>query len=566
MRSLATKKFYYVVILAFIALLVNAAIPIYSLHILKQSNQNTLASRGKIELLDNVLLNMVDAETGMRGYVITGNTKFLQPYFNAIGRVNILLLQLEQSFASGEHSVAQAQLLEQKIRHSLERIEDTISVRQMEGEEAATDMIVGGEGKKRMDAVRTDTANLRLIESNILNELKIEQAKVGVSTNIAMIFLTIIDIALFSAAFLYLLRSLRTSRTTEHELNLLHRETLAKSRLLTGQNNIKNLQARLNETLQTVYTQEEAYVAISTYCSQLFPKYAGAFYIKSHSKDYFERMSQWGEVRQVEGFEPNECWAVRSNNVYHYDVVARDMPCKHIEAGHHHAQAICIPVSTSDEMLGILTLIDPASGTSQGTAFDQDLETIAKEVVGHIGLAITNLRLRENLKRSAIVDPLTGLYNRRYLNETLSREMARAQRGKQTLGIIMLDVDHFKSFNDNYGHEAGDLVLKEVGGRLKQACRASDIACRYGGEEFVLVLPEASFEIVNVRAEEIRNGIKDISLMYGGVALPQITISAGVSMFPDNGQIADVLLKAADDALYQAKRNGRDQVHVYLKS
>jgi diguanylate cyclase (GGDEF)-like protein len=565
MKSLATKKFYYVVILAFIALLVNAAIPIYSLNLLKISNQNTLAARLKIELLDNVLLNMVDAETGMRGYLITGNTKFLQPYFNSLARVNLLLPQLEQTFTSSESSREQAQQLEQKIKHSLERIEDTISVRQMEGEEAAIDMVIGGEGKKRMDAVRTATANLRLHESNILKDLEIHQAKVGIATNIALIFLTIIDLALFGAAFLFLLRSLQASRTTESDLNQLHEETLAKSRMLSNQNYIKSLQARLNEVLQTVYIQEEAYVAISTYCNQLFPQYAGALYIKSHSKDYFERKSQWGSVSLVDGFEPIECWAVRSNNVYRYDVIAKELPCQHIAEGHYHAQAICIPVSTSDEMLGILTLIDPASDTGQGVAFDEELETIVKEVVGYIGLAITNLRLRENLKRSAIVDPLTGLYNRRYLNETLSREMARAQRGKQSLGIIMLDVDHFKSFNDNYGHEAGDIVLKEVGGRLKQACRASDIACRYGGEEFVLVLPEASLEIVTARAEDIRLSMKDISLMYGGVVLPQITISAGVSMSPDNGQIADALLKAADDALYQAKRNGRDQVHVYLK-
>lgn len=566
MKSLANKKFYSVVILAFMALLLNAAIPIYSLHLLKVSNQNTLAARINIELLDNVLLNMVDAETGMRGYVITGNTKFLQPYFNSLARVNILLPQLEKSFISSEDSKAQAAQLQQKIQHSLIRIDDTISVRQMEGEEAATDMVVSGEGKKRMDAVRTATATLRLHESNILKELEIKQAQIGVSTNIAMIFLTLIDLALFGIAFLYLLRSLRASNATQVNLNSLNAETLAKSQQLSHQNYVKSLQARLNEVLQTVYTQDEAYRAISNYCKQLFPQYSGAFYVKSNSKDYFERKSEWGTIEQVEGFEPNECWAVRSNSIYRFDTVAKGMPCEHVTMTKHHAQAICIPVSTSDEMLGILTLVDPVSDIQQGEAFDEDLETVALEVVGHIGLALTNLRLRENLKKSAIVDSLTGLYNRRYLSETLSREIARAQRAKQSLGIIMLDVDHFKSFNDSYGHEAGDLVLKEVGGILKSACRSSDIACRYGGEEFVLVLPEAGLDIVKTRAEEIREGIKAISLIYGGVVLPQITISAGVSLFPENGLIADSLLKAADDALYQAKHNGRDQVHLYLRA
>lgn len=561
MKRLATKKFYSVLILAFIALLLNAAIPLYSMHLLKVSNQKTLAARLNIEVLDNVLLNMVDAETGMRGYVITGNPKFLEPYFNSQARINLLLPQLKK-FSSPEIP-AEVIELEKRISHSLQRLEETVAMREKEGEERATDMVKSGEGKKRMDAVRQATHHLRVLETAKLKALEIQQAQVAVTTNIAMIFLTLIDLALFAAAFLFLLRSLKASNITQAHLNTLNAETMAKSRLLSDQNHIKNLQARLNEVLQTVQTQDEAYVAISNYCKQLFPQHSGAFYIKSNSKDYFERKSQWGSIQQVEGFEPNECWAVRSNRVYRYDAIAREMPCQHVAASHPHIQAICIPVSTSDEMLGILSLVDPVADIHQAAPFDAHVETVAQEVVGHIGLAITNLRLRENLKKSAIVDALTGLYNRRYLNETLSREIARAQRSKQHLGIIMLDVDHFKLFNDTYGHEAGDLVLKEVGGLLRHACRVSDIACRYGGEEFVLVLPEADQDIVISRAEEIRADIKEISMVYGGVALPQISISAGVSLFPKNGQTADVLLKAADDALYQAKRNGRDQVHIY---
>ena len=130
----------------------------------------------------------------------------------------------------------------------------------------------------------------------------------------------------------------------------------------------------------------------------------------------------------------------------------------------------------------------------------------------------------------------------------------------------MLDVDHFKMFNDSYGHEAGDLVLKKVGDLLKHFSRASDIACRYGGEEFVLVLPEADIDTVKNRANEFRLAVKTISLLYGGTVLPTISISAGISVFPQHGTDADELLKKADDALYQAKRNGRDQIQTYRAS
>ncbi|MBA3696930.1 MAG: GGDEF domain-containing protein [Methylotenera sp.] len=216
-------------------------------------------------------------------------------------------------------------------------------------------------------------------------------------------------------------------------------------------------------------------------------------------------------------------------------------------------------------MIGILSILDPQENLENTTSVNGDLESLALEVVGHIGLAITNLRLRETLKNSAIVDVLTGLFNRRYLNETLARELARANRAKLSLGVIMLDIDHFKMFNDMHGHEAGDLVLKEVGLLLKNALRASDIACRYGGEEFVLVLPEADMEISKLRAETIRDNIRAINLVYGGLTLPSITVSIGICVFPDDGIEAETLLKAADDALYHAKRNGRDQIQVYLR-
>ena len=184
---------------------------------------------------------------------------------------------------------------------------------------------------------------------------------------------------------------------------------------------------------------------------------------------------------------------------------------------------------------------------------------VVTRVVRHYALFIINLRLRQTLKREAIRDPLTGLYNRRHMEASLEREAHRAERLHTPVGLVMLDVDHFKLFNDTYGHEAGDIVLKELGNLLRSSIRGEDIACRYGGEEFLLILPDASLESVMERAEEIRKKTKDLRIAYQNEEL-SVTISAGVAMLPNHGPSIDDALKAADEALYHAKAEGRDQV------
>jgi diguanylate cyclase len=163
------------------------------------------------------------------------------------------------------------------------------------------------------------------------------------------------------------------------------------------------------------------------------------------------------------------------------------------------------------------------------------------------------------VREEALTDPLTGLYNRRYLWEFLRREWVRARRRGQPLSVIMLDLDHFKRINDSFGHQAGDYVLAAVAGLLRNQIRASDIVCRYGGEEFALVLPEASRESVRQRAEEIRSAIKQLDLRHQGVALGRITASLGIAQFPNHADGPDALMTAADAALYEAKSTGRDR-------
>jgi diguanylate cyclase (GGDEF)-like protein len=179
-----------------------------------------------------------------------------------------------------------------------------------------------------------------------------------------------------------------------------------------------------------------------------------------------------------------------------------------------------------------------------------------------VGLSVANIRLREALRAQSTKDPLTGLYNRRYLQEMLDREIRRAIRSEQALGILMLDLDHFKKFNDTFGHEAGDAVLRETGSFLVRSIRAEDFVCRYGGEEFVVVLPTADLRAAEARAQRIRAKLRDLVIMHNGRSLGLITASIGVAALPHHGTGEKELLQAADAALYRAKREGRDRVAV----
>ena len=172
------------------------------------------------------------------------------------------------------------------------------------------------------------------------------------------------------------------------------------------------------------------------------------------------------------------------------------------------------------------------------------------------------LRSQELLREQSVRDHLTGLFNRRYMEETLERELLRASRKQLSLGIIMLDVDEFKHFNDTYGHAAGDEILRELGSLLLKLVRGEDIPCRYGGDEFIIILPEASHEVTRDRAELICEYAGMFHLQFGGHSLPAVTLSLGVAVFPENGSTSTGILRTVDAALYRAKHNGRGRVVV----
>src|ERR1022692_3106060 len=260
------------------------------------------------------------------------------------------------------------------------------------------------------------------------------------------------------------------------------------------------------------------------------------------------------------GFAPRIFCAARGavDAEHPHLVVAGDTtaPCAHAEGVKN--TYLCIPILAQGETLGILHL----------QATDEALQLNASELsfkttfAAQVGLSIANIRLREALRTQSVRDALTGLYNRRYLEEVLDREVRRAARAAQSLGLLMIDLDHFKSFNDTYGHEAGDAVLRETGLSLTKGIRAEDFVCRFGGEEFVVILPTADLEASCARAERLRLKMKELTILHQGRSMGMLTISVGVAVFPEHAMSPKELMAAADAAMYEAKRGGRDQVVV----
>jgi len=326
-----------------------------------------------------------------------------------------------------------------------------------------------------------------------------------------------------------------------------------------GHNRAIRLLSEMSSMLQSCTGPQEAYAAIGPHCAQLFPGSRGALYLIDDSRERVETAARWGgTLRGQAEFATADCWALRRGQPHVNDGDETTI-CPHAKGTAATAVSLCLPMTAQNAMFGLfyLELGDAAAraGRIPGPALH-----LAETVVEQIALAISNLALRERLRGESIRDPLTGLYNRRYLEETLERELHRARRGRTQVCLVMLDVDHFKRLNDSFGHQAGDRVLRDLAQTAQRHLRASDVACRYGGEEFALVLPGASLEVGLERAEALRRSAAEQGLRPHALPHEAITLSLGVATFPDHGTTPTALVHAADLALYEAKRSGRDCV------
>jgi len=333
--------------------------------------------------------------------------------------------------------------------------------------------------------------------------------------------------------------------------------------------NLKELRQRnreitlINEmaaSFQTGLTIEEVYAIAKHSCARFFPGAAGTLFRVNLPQDIIEPVVHWGfssARNNVAAFSTNDCPVLQDGQT-HVAESGHPSHCPHATDG-FTAPHLCIPLIAHGETLGVLSLQSEDKSDVHMTPAKQQL---AHTVAETTALALANLDLRETLRQQSIRDSLTGLFNRRYLEETLEREVQRAKRGQQPVGIIMIDIDFFKEINDAYGHEAGDAALRELGGFLLAHIRQEDIACRYGGEEFILILPGATLLTTRTRAQLLRKELARLHVHYEGRPLNGLTMSFGVAVYPDHGATGQAVVRSADMALYHAKQSGRNRIEM----
>lgn len=322
----------------------------------------------------------------------------------------------------------------------------------------------------------------------------------------------------------------------------------------------RNLEMSLLNRMSTALQSSETFTAAVNisipFLEQLFAESSGALYLSNTSSGMLDRIAYWGNAAlDTESIPIETCASLEKTHSFPVD----ETDVCFLGADVAPTSWIYHQLKSKGELLGLLRLQQPPT---HDKPFLDHWWRLSVMVTDHLALALANLHLRERLHRQSIRDPLTGLYNRRYLDETLPGELRQADEGDYSIGVILLDIDHFKRFNDSHGHDGGDALLRAVGSLLTAQSRSRDIACRYGGEEFVLILPGATLERTYERAEQFRSYIEQLHVWHNGIMLGRVSASLGIAAYQDHGTTDEEIIKAADRALYQAKHEGRNRVTV----
>ena len=418
------------------------------------------------------------------------------------------------------------------------RVLDLVRSRDWAGAEKAYDE--GGIRDCMAQIIKAYRADLDVIEVQFSDFNR----KIGV-TSTALLLLQMLTGALSVTAFLYALR--RSNR-----------EAKARTLAVISANETRDHVERLfsmADMLQSASDQMDANAVLRSAASDLLFGFSGALYVFNNSRDRLILSTTW----ERDGYHPlteslglNQCWALKRGKPHINRPNSRKLCCEHHDGVDY---ALEIPMTARGEILGLLQVY------AQGDEAEERLlkvQGLATAIADAMSLALANIALREKLRGQALRDPLTGLYNRRYMEDTLQRFVRLAEREEREFSAIMIDLDHFKRLNDQHGHAKGDAVLRDSAAAIVNQLRETDVACRYGGEELIILLPDCALDVAVVKAESIRVAIEGLSEPNGA----QVSASIGVSSFPATSASAKDLVAAADAALYQAKQGGRARMVI----
>lgn len=349
-------------------------------------------------------------------------------------------------------------------------------------------------------------------------------------------------------------------RKAAQRLELANRTLAAANRTLEGTNRRMDLLNELGDLLQTAESRDEGVGVLGSVLPRIFESFAGAVYLEEADPPSLNAVVSWGSPPPPEGsLRVTDCWALRRGRPHPADPAGRGPLCPHAEAGAARG-TLCIPMMAHGGTLGLLHLRQSEDAGGDGEGDLVAIRHLAFNTAEQLALGLVNLELRHRLREQALRDSLTGLYNRRHLEDRLGEELRRAYRAGAPLAILLLDLDRFKEINDAHGHAAGDQILTRFAAMLQEIVRTEDVVARYGGEEFTVILPGADTAAAVRVAETLRRRTRRLVVQVGAERVRGITVSVGVSSYPASGETADELMAAADAALYLAKDEGRDRV------
>jgi diguanylate cyclase (GGDEF)-like protein len=383
-------------------------------------------------------------------------------------------------------------------------------------------------------------------------------ASVSLTTDIAFVGLSL---TFLFVLFGFLLRDALARRRTAAQTTKTNQELAASVKALEERAGESQLLTTVRDELQLCVKLEQVYECGARTIGQLLPGSLGSLGMIDNSRHTVEAVAHWGDPSATnpipEIFTPASCCGLRSGSLRWRHAGFSQIHCTHFRGDVTPPDSyLCIPMSAHGETIGMLFVQATPESTPEIIAARLDG---LRQIIQLIAMSVASLQLRLKLEHQSIRDPLTGLFNRHFMTIALQKEIARAKRKHHTLGVLMLDVDHFKTFNDQFGHAAGDIVLKSVAAALQTSVRTEDIVCRYGGEEFIIVLPEIDPGFALQLAERIREAVSRLGYRDGAIGRG-VTLSIGIAFYPDDGTEANDIIAKADQALYRAKNEGRDRV------
>ena len=525
---------------------------------LQASNEAIERSYQTLRLIEGVDRHLRTTEASARAYRLTGHEGYRDHYLHALPQIEEATQQLAAGTSHNPRQRERALLLQKLAEERVSDMQRLFSLQENAGIPAAQNATNANQILSLSSEIDAHSRQMRSEETAVL---QVRQAASRRHTLWLIVFVVLgmlMSTALLVALTTSLSRENRRARALEREAREAVRAmqaTIAQRDRLSEQ---RHQLSRYSSLLQSCANRDEIMQLTATTIPRLVPGASGQCYVLRASHDFYESAATFGTqvVSSGDLLVPNQCWALRRGQP-HYVVPDQDgMHCAHVDtdARRRDLACLCTPLIANGAAIGLLHV----SATASGDPEDADASIVAT-LAEQLGLALANLQLRETLQLQSLHDPLTGLFNRRYLQDNLARELYRCERRALPLSVLMLDIDHFKRFNDTHGHAAGDALLGHVGRVIAGAIRAEDMACRYGGEEFTLVLPETDAATAFARAEAIRGALETTTLVHLRQTLGPITASIGLSTYPGDGTTAELLLQVADAWLYRAKAEGRNR-------